>query len=482
MRVPKLITLMAVLACGLWAASAPAADGRLPDFTRLAKDNSPAVVNISTTIAISKEDRQLPPGFQGPEFPEEGPLSDFFRRFFGEEGPGMAPDQDPRSSLGSGFIISKDGYIITNYHVVREADEVIVRMSDRSEHSAKIVGSDQRSDLAVLKIDSKTPLPMVHLGNSNDLEVGEWVLAIGSPFGFDYTVTAGIVSAKGRSLPNENYVPFIQTDVAINPGNSGGPLFNLDGEVVGVNSQIYSRTGGFMGVSFAIPIQVVMNVYEQIRDKGSVTRGWLGVLIQDVTQELAESFDMAKPQGALVSKVLDDSPAAKGGIETGDIIVNFGGTSIDHSSDLPPLVGTTHVGDKISVEVIRNGKRLQLGLEIGKLPDEEAPEIGAAEVPQKPKVDAVLKLSVTELSKTQREQTEVREGGVLIEDIEEGPAYAAGLRAGDVILQLNNQKVSGLARFRELTKMLKPGKTVPVLIQRQGGPLFLAIKVPAANG
>ena len=311
-----------------WGATAGAIvnGGQLPDFTDLASKNSPAVVNISTTIKAPKlgaHGDRLPPGLS-PNIPEDGPLSEFFRRFFGDEGPGGAPGgRDPRSSLGSGFIISKDGYVITNYHVVREADEVIVRMSDRSEHAARIIGSDPRSDIAVLKIETENELPSVTLANSDELKVGEWVLAIGSPFGFDYSVTAGIVSAKGRSLPNENYVPFIQTDVAINPGNSGGPLFNLDGEVVGVNSQIYSRTGGYMGVSFAIPIHVVLNVYEQIREKGSVTRGWLGVLIQDVTQELAESFDMEKPQGALVSRVLDDSPAQKAGLETGDVIVSF---------------------------------------------------------------------------------------------------------------------------------------------------------------
>ena len=476
------LTIVAVLAGHLTVAAAEG--GRLPDFTELAKKNSPAVVNISTTIKIAKRDDRVPPGFSGPELPdipglpEDAPLSDFFRRFFGEEGPGMPSDQDPRSSLGSGFIVSKDGYVITNYHVVREADEIIVRMSDRSEHPARIIGSDQRSDIAVLKIESAKPLPILTIGNSDELEVGEWVLAIGSPFGFDYSVTAGIVSAKGRSLPNENYVPFIQTDVAINPGNSGGPLFNLDGEVVGVNSQIYSRTGGFMGVSFAIPIQVVLNVYQQIRDSGSVTRGWLGVLIQDVTQELAESFNMDKPQGALVSKVLPDSPAAKGGIETGDIIISFGGTAIDHSSDLPPLVGTTKVGDKLSVEVVRNGKRVQIGLEIGKLPDEK-PEIAENQAPEIRKLHKELKLSVKELSAAERKQTEVKDGGVLIEEIEEGPAYSAGLREGDVILQINSEQISGRDKFDALVQGLRPGKTVPILIQRQGGPLFLALKLPA---
>ncbi len=462
-----------------------AQDVRLPDFTMLAKKNSPAVVNISTSMKTAKLGARLPPGLTMPDIPEDGPLGEFFRRFFGEEGPGGPGGgpggQDPRSSLGSGFILTKDGYIITNFHVVREADEIIVRMSDRSEHPAKLVGSDQRSDVAVLKIDTDKDLPTVVTGDSDKLEVGEWVLAIGSPFGFDYSVTAGIVSAKGRSLPNENYVPFIQTDVAINPGNSGGPLFNLKGEVVGVNSQIYSRTGGFMGVSFAIPVQVVLNVYQQLRDHGSVTRGWLGVLIQDVTQELAESFAMQKPTGALVSKVLDGSPAEKAGLRTGDIILNFAGATIERSSDLPPMVGNTHVGDKIPVEIIRDGKRQKSTIEIGALP-EERPELAGGPEAEKSKLDAKLKIAVVEPTRQQREQAQINEGGVLIENIAEGPAYSAGLRSGDVILQINNRKISGLKQFRELVDGLEAGKTVPILIQRQGGPLFLAMKVPAKNG
>ena len=461
---------------------ARAEEARLPDFTALAKKNSPAVVNISTTMKAAKPSERLPPGLNMPDIPEDGPLGEFFRHYFGDQGPdgpggGGPGGQDSRSSLGSGFILSKDGYIITNYHVVREADEIIVRMSDRSEHPAKLVGSDPRSDVAVLKIDTDKDLPTVVAGSSDKLEVGEWVLAIGSPFGFDYSVTAGIVSAKGRSLPNENYVPFIQTDVAINPGNSGGPLFNLEGEVVGVNSQIYSRTGGFMGVSFAIPIQVVLNVYQQLREHGSVTRGWLGVLIQDVTQELAESFSMDKPMGALVSKVLDGSPAEKGGVQTGDVILSFGGTRIDRSSDLPPMVGATHVGDKIPVELIRDGKHQHMVILIGALPDEQ-PEVAGGSDARKSKLDARLKIAVVEPTKQQREQAQVNDGGVLIEDIGEGPAYSAGLRTGDVILQLNNRKIASLKQFRELVDALEPGKTVPVLIQRQGAPLFLAMKVP----
>ncbi len=466
-----------VLTGSALAADAPIAS--LPDFTELARRNSPAVVNISTTVKPSRGEGRLPPGFSVPDMPDDGPLSEFFRRFFGDEGPGGAPGGiDPRSSLGSGFIISDDGYVITNYHVIREADEVVVRMSDRSEHVAEVIGSDPRSDIAVLKITTDAKLPAVTLGSSEQLDVGEWVLAIGSPFGFDYSVTAGIVSAKGRSLPNENYVPFIQTDVAINPGNSGGPLFNLDGEVVGVNSQIYSRTGGFMGVSFAIPIHVVMDVYEQLREKGSVTRGWLGVLIQDVTSELAESFGMAKPRGALVSKVLDDSPAGKGGLETGDIIVRFAGKAVDQSSDLPPIVGATRVGQKIPVEVIRGGKAKTLTVEIGALPDEEEAVVAEKSGTGKTRVDARLGIAVADLDADARKRLDLEQGGVLIDEIEEGPARQAGLRVGDVILQLNNVAIDDAAQFRDIAKGLAPGKTVPVLIQRQGGPMFLALKTP----
>ncbi|MBZ0172977.1 MAG: Do family serine endopeptidase, partial [Phycisphaerales bacterium] len=335
----------AVVLCLLAAAPARARD--LPDFADLAERASPAVVNIGTTLKRGTQPPGLPPGMQIPDLPEDSPLYEFFRRFFGEGGdPG---NFEPRSSLGSGFIISADGYIISNYHVVKDADEIVVRLSDRREFVAQLIGSDERSDLAVLKVEA-ADLPTVKIGDSSKLRVGEWVLAIGSPFGFEYSVTAGIVSAKGRSLPNENYVPFIQTDVAINPGNSGGPLFNLAGEVVGVNSQIFSRTGGFMGLSFAIPMEVAYNVYEQLRESGTVTRGWLGVLIQDVTRDLAESFGMAKPHGALVSKVVPDSPADKAGLQAGDIVIAFADTTIETSADLPPLVGNTRIGNDISIK------------------------------------------------------------------------------------------------------------------------------------
>ena len=354
----------------------------LPDFTELVERNRAAVVNISTTQRrpAASGRPSMPRGFEIPDLPEDSPFREFFRRFFGE---GEIEEFDAQS-LGSGFIISADGFIISNNHVVRNADEIIVRLSDRREYQARVVGTDEPSDVAVLKIDAEG-LPVARLGTGYELKVGEWVLAIGSPFGFDHSVTAGIVSAKGRSLPRENYVPFIQTDVAINPGNSGGPLFNLDGEVVGVNSQIFSRTGGFMGLSFAIPIDVAMEVADQLRETGRVSRGWLGVLIQDVTRELAESFSMAKPQGALVAKVLEGSPAKRAGFEVGDILLSFDERSIERSSDLPPIVGRTRVGREVPVEILRGGQSMTLMVITDELPGEEEIEVAAVRAPTTPR-------------------------------------------------------------------------------------------------
>lgn len=443
----------------------------LPDFTELAESNSPAVVNISTTQKIKRGPR-LPENLQIPELPEDSPFHDFFRHFFDEDG--NAPMPRDAKSLGSGFIISADGYVMTNNHVIRDADEVIVRLSDRREFTAKIVGSDARSDVALLKIDAGS-LPIVKIGKSNDLKVGEWVLAIGSPFGFDHSVTAGIVSAKGRSLPSENYVPFIQTDVAINPGNSGGPLFNMDGEVIGVNSQIYSRTGGFMGLSFAIPIEVAMNVADQLKTKGRVTRGWLGVLIQDVTADLAESFDMDKPRGALVSRVLPDSPASRAGFEVGDIILAFNGEKVNHSKDLPPLVGRTPVNESVPVRVLRQGKTRTLKVVIGELPAED--EIRVAN--DEPKTSQLNRIGVTvsELTDAQRKMIEIDAGGVLVNEID-GAAAQAGIRRGDVITMLNNEKISGIEQFEKVVKKLPANQSVPVLIHRaRSGPVFLALKI-----
>lgn len=444
--------------------------GSLPDFTSLVEANGPSVVNISTTQ--KKVRRSLPKGLEMPDIPKDSPLHDFLRRFFGEDD---IEDFDSQS-LGSGFIISPDGYIISNFHVVKDAEEVIVRLSDRREFQAKLVGTDERSDMALLKIDAKE-LPAVKIGSSRDLKVGEWVLAIGSPFGFEHSATVGIVSAKGRNLPSENYVPFIQTDVAINPGNSGGPLFNLNGEVVGVNSQIYSRTGGFMGLSFAIPIDVAIDVADQLKTKGRVTRGWLGVLIQDVTHELAESFGMKRPRGALVAKVLPGSPAERAGFKVGDIVLEFNGRPVNESSSLPPIVGSTRVDTAVPVKILRSGDALTLRVTIAELPDDAELQMAVTDRPGTAS-DKRLGLSVVDLTEDQREELELKESGVLVRKVEEeGPAYHAGVREGDVILMVNNIRVKDSSHFKELVADLPGGKAVPILVQRQGNPLFLALKV-----
>jgi serine protease Do len=308
------------------------------------------------------------------------------------------------------------------------------------------------------------------------LKVGEWVLAIGSPFGFNHSVTAGIVSAIGRSLPNENYVPYIQTDVAINPGNSGGPLFNLDGEVVGVNSQIYSRTGGFMGLSFAVPINVVTNVYEQLRDKGSVSRGWLGVLIQDVTRELAESFGMKRPHGALIAKVLPGGPAEKAGFEVGDVIVKFDSKEISFSSDLPPMVGSSRIGTKTPVEIIRRGKSQTLNVIIAELPADDEIRVASSGKDSTVKSNA-LNIAVKDLTQEQKKELEMEDHGVLVDAVSEGPAQKAGVRKGDVILLINNIKVKDARHFDEMVENLPKDKSIPILLQRRGGPIFIALKM-----
>jgi serine protease Do len=454
----------------LLASIQPAVARTLPDFTELVEQSSAAVVNISTTQK-REPTSELPKGLELPDIPPDSPFNEFFRKFFGEGGPLEDFDSE---SLGSGFIISADGYVITNSHVIRNADEIIVRMSDRREYTATLIGTDDRSDVALLKIEAVN-LPSVKLGRGYDLKVGEWVLAIGSPFGFEHSVTAGIVSAKGRSLPRENYVPFIQTDVAINPGNSGGPLFNLEGEVVGVNSQIYSRTGGFMGLSFAIPIEVAMDVVDQLREQGRVSRGWLGVLIQDVTRELAESFDMAKPKGALIAKVLSGSPAAEAGIQVGDIVLTFDGHPVERSSDLPPIVGATKVGSRVPVEILRDGRSVTLQILTAELPEEGEMEL-ASGTPSESTTANKLGLLVKDLSDEERATLELDDEGVLVEEVEEGPAHEAGVRPGDVILMLNNKKIASREQLGEIADELPSGKAVSILVQRKGNPIFLALK------
>ena len=474
-NVRKFALTIVCLGVYLWGMQiARAAD--LPDFVDLVKEASSAVVNISTTQKVQSGMPELPEGFEMPEFPEGSPFGELFKYFFEQEENGD-PGYHDAKSLGSGFIISKDGYVMTNYHVVKGGDEIIVRLSDHRELKAEVIGVDPRSDVALLKIDA-TGLPVAKIGESGDLQVGEWVLAIGSPFGFDHSATAGIVSAKGRSLPRENYVPFIQTDVAINPGNSGGPLFNQAGEVVGVNSQIYSRTGGYMGLSFAIPIEVAMDVADQLKTSGKVSRGWLGVLIQDVTLDLAESFGMKRPRGALVAKVLPDSPALASGIAVGDIIIDFNGQAVMNSSSLPPIVGSSKVGVKLPVVVIRNGREKTLNVKLGELPEDEA--VARANIMSEKKKTNRLGFGATNLSDKRKQELEI-EGGVVVGHMITGAASQAGVRKGDIILAIDNKAVTDLRQFEEIVEDLKTGRSVALLVQRDGSPTFLAIKVPAED-
>ena len=471
-RLARLFIVVFLLSTASLAQALTLGESRLPDFTKLVEENSAAVVNISTTQKVKHP--MMPHGFQMPDIPEDSPWGDFLRRFFGEDGGQM--EEFETQSLGSGFIIDQDGYVVTNNHVVKNAEEIIVRLSDRRELPAKIIGSDPRSDVALLKVDADK-LPVVKIGKSHDLKVGEWVMAIGSPFGFDHSVSVGVVSAIGRNLPSENYVPFIQTDVAINPGNSGGPLFNLDGEVVGINSQIYSRTGGFMGLSFAIPVDVAMDAVKQLKTTGKVARGWLGILIQDVNRELAESFGMKQPRGAVVLRVLPDSPAAKAGFKVGDVVVEFDGKKIYRSSDLPLAVGQADIGSKSTVTVIREGKSKTLKVTIAELPPEEELAEAQPSQPGKAKTDK-LGLLVETLSSEQRQQMELGKRGVIVRNVEAGPARSAGIRPGDILLVINNQDITSAEQFAKLVKDLPAGKSVPVLIQRGDSPVFLPLKIP----
>jgi len=475
LNVRKFALTVVCLGVSLWGMQAVRA-AALPNFVDLVKETSSAVVNISTTQKVQSGMPELPEGFEMPEFPEGSPFGELFKYFFEQEENGN-PGYHDAKSLGSGFIISKDGYVMTNYHVVKDGDEIIVRLSDHRELKAEVIGVDPRSDVALLKVDA-TGLPVAKIGESSDLEVGEWVLAIGSPFGFDHSATAGIVSAKGRSLPRENYVPFIQTDVAINPGNSGGPLFNQAGEVVGVNSQIYSRTGGYMGLSFAIPIEVAMDVADQLKTSGKVSRGWLGVLIQDVTLDLAESFGMNRPRGALVAKVLPDSPALAAGIDVGDVIVDFNGQDVMNSSSLPPIVGSSKVGVKLPVVVIRNGREKTMHVKLGELPDDEV--VAQASNRSEKKTTNQLGFSATDLSDKKKEELGI-EDGILVGHMVTGAASQAGVRKGDIILAIDSKTVTDLKQFEKIVEGLTAGKSVALLVQRDGSPTFLAIKVPAED-
>lgn len=432
---------------------------QLPDFTSVVKQNGDAVVNISVTQKSPNPIK--PPNSQATPNTIPPQMEDLFRHFFKQ--PDRIQPRDTKS-LGSGFIISEDGYVLTNHHVVKDADEIIVKLKDRRELVAKVIGSDERTDIALLQIATHN-LPIVKKGSSQQLQVGEWVLAIGSPFGFEQTVTAGIVSAKGRSLPGDNYVSFIQTDVAINRGNSGGPLFNMQGEVVGINSQIYSPSGGYMGLSFAIPIEVAMNVADQLKANGHVSRGWLGVYIQDVTRELAQSFSMDKPHGALVSKVIPDSPSAKAGFRVGDVIIQFDKHKISRSGELPPIVGMTQVGKKINVKIIREGKQKTLKVVIDLLKNE-------AQTPTRPSPKKTANLLGIVVGATADQSA-----GVLVESVQPGYAQESGIQAGDIILNINHHPIIGVADFAKIVDNLPINKSIAVLIQRQDSPRYFTLKI-----
>ncbi len=450
------------------------AHAELPEFTALVEQASPAVVNISTRQNVPQREASI----QG-QMPDLDNLPPQFREFFERSLPQMPRNPGGRQreaqSLGSGFIISDDGYVLTNNHVVADADEILVRLSDRSELKATLIGADPRTDVALLKVEGKN-LPTAKIGKSDDLKVGSWVLAIGSPFGFDHSVTAGIVSAKGRSLPNENYVPFIQTDVAINPGNSGGPLFNLDGQVIGINSQIFTRSGGFMGLSFAIPIDVAMDVANQLKTGGKVSRGWLGVVIQEVNKDLAESFGLEKPAGALVAQVLEDGPAAKGGLQVGDVILSLNSQPIIMSADLPHLVGTLKAGSKADLEVVREGARQHLQLTIGDLPEEGDEALAAGGEGGAARSSNRLGVAVAELTGEQKKSLDLR-GGVVIKEVQDGPAALIGLRPGDIITHLNNQSIDSAKTFTEVAKGLPVNRSVSMRVLRQGRASFITFKL-----
>ena len=445
------------------ADNAPAAAGApstlayaMPDFSALVEKEGQAVVNITVSRAMPAADR---PQLQGPQ----GPLPFFFGPF-----PNM-PQPMPQASQGSGFIIKADGYILTNAHVVAGAEDVTVKLTDKREFKAKVVGADPRTDVALIKVDGKG-LPTVHVGDPNRVKVGQWVAAIGSPFGFENSISAGIVSAKGHSLPDETYVPFIQTDVAVNPGNSGGPLFNLGGEVIGINSQIYSRTGGYMGLSFAIPIDIAMDVANQLQGNGKVTRGRIGVQIQELSADLAKSFGLKEPKGALVSSVEKDGPADKAGFKTGDVILEFNGKSVSDSRELPLVVGAVKPGSESTVKVWRDGKEQALRVTVGELQPEKVAAAGGA-----PAETGKLGLAVQDLTPAQRQQLELK-GGVLVGGVG-GPAARAGIQEGDVVIAINGEQVDSVKQFKGLVDKAPNGKPVALLIQRGEARLYVPVMV-----
>ena len=459
----------------------PLVAATLPEFTVLVEANRNTVVNISTLPKAGADDAATGHAKPRdiPSLPDDQRLGDLLRRYFGDAQGEDGPLGIPGNSLGSGFIVSDDGYILTNHHVVADAAEIFVKLADRRELRARLIGSDERSDVALLKVEA-THLPTAKIGSTAPLKVGEWVLAIGSPFGFEYSVTAGIVSAKGRSLPDENYIPFLQTDVAINPGNSGGPLYNMNGEVVGINSQIYSRTGGFMGLSFAIPIELAMDVVEQLKTSGKVARGWLGVMVQEITQDLAESFAMDRPRGALISQVVPGSPAAVAGFRAGDILVTFNHNELDTSAALPPIVGRTPLLKPVPAELMRNGKSISVNVTLSQLPEDDANTGGD---PKKiagvhvAKHENALNIGVGPISAERRAalQMTAADPGVMVTDVFEGVAADIGLRVGDVLIQLGGEAITSPGDFYKQLERWSKSKPIALLVQTEDGPQFIAI-------
>tara|TARA_Y100000590_G_scaffold59811_2_gene63612 strand:- start:1552 stop:2967 length:1416 start_codon:yes stop_codon:yes gene_type:complete len=440
----------------------------LPDFTSVVEKNIPAVVIVNATKQVKNNFNNSP--FNSPDIPDD--LRDYFGRFFDPKNNNNNQIERQMPSVGSGFILTSDGYIMTNNHVVSDSIEISITLSDETVLEAKLIGSDSRSDLALLKVDGKD-LPIVSVATADNLKVGEWVLAIGSPFGFSHTVTAGIVSGKQRKLPNESYVPYIQTDVAINPGNSGGPLFNLSGDVVGVNAQIYTRTGGFMGVSFAIPSETMLDVFSQLKDEGKVTRGWLGVFIQEVDKNLAKSFGMDKPTGAVIAKVLKDSPASKSGLKQGDVILKFNGETIKKSGDLPPLVGMTKVNAKVKVEILRNNQNLNVFVRIEELPAEE--DIASIQQ-EKIKKTQMSGITVSDINDVTKRELNIY-GGVRVDEVTSQQSNNSGIKIDDIITHINNEPIYNTQDFQSKIKDIGISNYANFLIYRNSNPLYLAIKI-----
>jgi serine protease Do len=470
----KLLISVALVFSSLFSLQSQAGD--LPDFTELVEKQGATVVNISTTQTIKGHRGGLPFQFDGDDSAQE-----LLRRFFPGQIPNLQspPQEFKNRSLGSGFIISADGHILTNAHVVDGADEVLVKLTDKREFKAKVLGTDKRTDVALIKIEASN-LQVAKLGDSVKLKVGEWVVAIGSPFGFENSVTAGIVSAKGRSLTHENYVPFIQTDVAINPGNSGGPLFNMKGEVIGINSQIYSRSGGSMGLSFAIPIDLAMDIQNQLKAKGKVSRGRLGIGIQEVSKELAESFNLGKPQGALVASVEKGAAADKAGIEVGDIILKFDGKVVAESGDLPRLVGATRPGSKVVVHLWRKGVGRDVSVTVGEIPDDEGGTRNVSRSGKSVEPPAANRLGLV-LAVPTAEQKRARgiPHGLIVEDVRNG-GTRTDLRSGDIILSAiikgSQTEVKSVAQFNELLQGVDKSATITLLVRRGDSQTFITIK------